>query len=102
MISVEGNKTKTGQKLLIDKCVQGNRKNLKKFCKDFGRSSVEARKESATNALKNTGTVLESGTNFGTAAGSKNADTATSTKRDVNFFHTGKGLFLGKLLWIFR
>ena len=49
----------------------------------------------AKNVLKNPGRALEIGANVGTAFASRNPKTAlTSLPEVINFYHTGKGLYL--------
>ena len=105
---------KTGReiKLLVGKCVICNRKKsmivsdntiqaevLGDFFKKLGKVSSKAAKKLATNALKNPSRFLEIGANVATAAVSKNPKAALSALPDViNFYHTGKGLYLGKFV----
>ena len=104
---------KTGKdtKLLVGKCVICNRKSmivsdntikaegLGDFFKNLGRVSSKAAKKLATNALKNPARFLEIGANVARAAVSKNPKAALSTLPEViNFYHTGKGLYLGKFI----
>ena len=101
---------KTGKeiKLLVGKCMDCNRKKsmivsdntikaevLGSFFKNLGKISSEAGKKSATNVLKNPGRALEIGANIATAAATKSPKAALSTLPEViNFYHTGKGLYL--------
>ena len=49
----------------------------------------------AKNVLKNPGRALEIGANVGTAFASRNPKAAlTSLPEVINFYHTGKGLYL--------
>ena len=49
----------------------------------------------AKNVLKNPGRTLEIGANVGTAFASRNPKAAlTSLPEVINFYHTGKGLYL--------
>ena len=69
------------------------------FFKNLGRMSAKAGKKVATNVLKNPARALEIGANIGAAAVSRNPKAIASTLPEViNFYHTGKGLFLGKLV----
>ena len=71
---------------------------LGSFHKKMGNISAKAGIKLATNALKNPGRFLEIGANVATAAASRNHKAALSTLPEViNFYHTGKGLYLGKL-----
>ena len=101
---------KTGKdtKLLVGKCMVCNRKKsmivsdntikaegLGSFFKNLGKISSKAGKKLATNVLKNPGRALEIGANIATAAATKNPKAALSTLPEViNFYHTGKGLYL--------
>ena len=67
--------------------------------KNLGKISSKAGKNLATNVLKNPGRALEIGANIGTAAVSRNPNAVLSTIPDViKFYHTGKGLYLGKFV----
>ena len=104
---------KTGKdtKLLVGKCMVCNRKKsmivsdntiraegLGSFFKNLGKIS-KAGKKLATNVLKNPGRALEIGANIATAAATKSPKAALSTLPEViNFYHTGKGLYLGKFV----
>ena len=105
---------KTGKeiKLLVGKCVIWNRKKsmivsdntfqaegLGDFFKNFGKVSSKAAKKLAKNALKNTSRFLEISANVATAAASRNSKAASSALPEViNFYHTGKGLYLEKFV----
>ena len=105
---------KTGKevKLLVGKCVICNRKKtmivsdntiqaegLGDFFKNLGKVSSKAAKKLAKIALKNPSRFLEIGANVATAAVSKNPKAALSALPEViNFYHTGKGLYLGKFV----
>ena len=105
-------KTKKEVKLLVGKCMICNRKKsmivsdnviqaegLWDFFKNLGKVSGKAAKKLARNALKNPDWFLENGANVATAAVSKNPRAALSTLPEViNFYHTGKGLYLGKFV----
>ena len=65
----------------------------------MGKISSKAGKKLATNVLKNPARALEIGANVATAAVSRNPRAALSTLPEViNFYHTGKGLYLGKFV----
>ena len=101
---------KTGKdtKLLVGKCMVCYRKKsiivsdntikaegLGSFFKNLGKISSKAGKKLATNVLKNPGRALEIGANMATAAATKSPKAALSTSPEViNFYHTGKGLYL--------
>ena len=105
---------KTGKdtKLLVGKCMVCNRKKsmivsdntikaegLGSFFKNLGKISSKAGKKLATNVLKNPGRALEIGANIATAAATKSPKAALSTLPEViKFYHTGKGLYLGKFV----
>ena len=75
---------------------------LDSFFKTVGKISAKAGKKLATNALKNPARFLEIGANVATAASSRNPKAALSTLREViNFYHTDKGLYLGKFVYVF-
>ena len=104
------NNKKTGKeiKLLVGKCVICNRKKsmivsdnviqaegLGDFLKNLGKKGLNVSKKMAKNVLKNPGRALEIGANVGTAFASRNPKAALSTLPEViNFYHTGKGLYL--------
>ena len=108
------NNKKTGKevKLLVGKCMICDRKKsmivsdsviqaegLGSFFKNLGKVSAKAGKKLAKNVLKNPGRALEIGANIATAAATKSPKTALSTLPEViNFYHTGKGLYLGKFV----
>ena len=105
---------KTGKeiKLLVGKCVICDKRKsmivsdntiqaegLGDFFKNLGKVSSKAAKKLATNALKNPSRFLEIGANVATAAVTKNPKAALSALPEViNFYHTGKGLYLGKFV----
>ena len=105
-------KTNKEIKLLVGKCVICGRKKsmivsdntikaegLGSFFKNLGKISSKAGKKLATNVLKNPGRALEIGANIATAAATKSPKAALSTLPEViNFYHTGKGLYLGKFV----
>ena len=72
---------------------------LGSFFKKVGKISAKDGKKLATNALKNPAKFLEIGANFATAAASRDPKGALSTLPEViNFYHTGEGLYLAKLV----
>ena len=105
---------KTGReiKLLVGQCSICNRKKsmivsdntiqaegLGSFFKNLGKISAKASKKLATNVLKNPARALEIGANVGKAMVSRNPKAALSILPEViNFYHTGKGLYLGKFV----
>ena len=104
------NNKKTGKdiKLLVGQCVVCNRKKsmivsdnviqaegLGDFFKNLGKKGLNVSKKMAKNVLKNPGRALEIGANVGTAFASRNPKAAlTSLPEVINFYHTGKGLYL--------
>ena len=105
---------KTGReiKLLVGQCSICNRKKsmivsdntiqaegLGDFFKNLGKKGLNVSKKMAKNVLKNPGRALEIGANVGTAFASRNPKAAlTSLPEVINFYHTGKGLYLGKFV----
>ena len=99
-------------KLLVGKCVICDRKTtmivsdnviqaegLGAFFKKLGKVSSKAAKILAKNALKNPSRFLEIGANIATAAATKSPKAALTTLPEViNFYHEGKGLYLGKFI----
>ena len=70
---------------------------LGRFFKNLGRMSAKAGKKLATNVLKTPGRFLEIGANVAAAAASRNPKAAISKLPEVIiFYHTGKGIYLGK------
>ena len=65
------------------------------FFKKLGKVSSRTAKKLATNALKNPARFLEIGANVAAATASRNPKAYLSTLPEViNFYHTGKGLYL--------
>ena len=105
---------KTGKevKLLVGKCVVCDRKKtmivsdnviqaegLGSFFKNLGKISAKAGKKLAKNVLSNPGRALDLTAIIATAAASKSPKAALSTLPEViNFYHTGKGIYLGKFV----
>ena len=101
---------KTGKevKLLAGKCVICNRKKtmivsdnviqaegLGNFFKNLGKISAKAGKKLAKNVISNPGRALDLTAKLATAAATKSPKAALSTLPEViNFYHTGKGLYL--------
>ena len=72
---------------------------LRSFFKNLGKLSAKAGKKLATDVIKNPGRALENGANVATAAASRNPKAALSSLPEmINFYHTGKGLYLGKFV----
>ena len=105
---------KTGKqiKFLVGKCVICDGKKsmivsdntiqaegLGDFFKNLGKLSAKAGKKLVTNVLKNPGRALEIGANVATAAASRNPKNVLSTLPEViNFYHKGRGVYLGKFI----
>ena len=105
---------KTGKevKLLIGKCVVCDRKKtmivsdnviqaegLGDFFKNLGKISAKAGKKLAKNVISNPGRALDLTAKIATAAATKSPKAALSTLPEViNFYHTGKGVYLGKFV----
>ena len=95
-------------KLLVGKCAICDRKKtmivsdnviqaegLGSFFKNLGKISKKAGKKLAKNVLSNPGRALDLTAKIATAAATKSPKAALSTLPEViNFFHTGKGLYL--------
>ena len=72
---------------------------LSSFFKNLGKISAKVGRKIATNVIKKPARSLEIGANVATAASSRNPKAALSTLPEViNFYHTGKGLYLGKFV----
>ena len=75
------------------------RRDLVVFFKISGRKSAKAGKKLATIVLKNPGRALEITSNLVSTAATKNPKAAFSSLLEViNFYHTGKGMYLGKFV----
>ena len=110
--NIYGDITSKGSKVLIGYCSICNRKKsmtvsdntikaegLSSFFKSLGKISAKAGKKLATNVLKNPGRALEITSNISTAAATKSPRPALSTlPKVINFYHAGRGLYLGKLV----
>ena len=69
------------------------------FFNNLGKVSSKAVKKLARNALKNPCRFLEIGANVAAATLNKNPKAALSALPEViNFYHTGRGLYLGKFV----
>ena len=72
---------------------------LSSFFKNLGKISAKAGKKLAKNVLSNPGRALDLTAKIATAAASKSPKAALSTLPEViNFYHTGKGIYLGKFV----
>ena len=83
--------------IVSDNTIQAE--GLGDFFKKLGKVSSKAAKKLAKNALKNPSRFLEIGADIATAAATKSPRAALSTLPEViNFYHTGKCLYLGKFV----
>ena len=105
---------KTGKeiKLLVGKCLVCDKRKsmivsdnviqaegLSSFFKNLGKISAKAGKKLAKNVISNPGRALDLTAKIATAAATKSPKAALSTLPEViNFYHTGKGLYLGKFV----
>ena len=99
-------------KLLVGKCAVCNRKKtmivsdnviqaegLGDFFKNLGKISAKAGKKLAKNVLSNPRRALDLTAKIVSAAATKSPRAALSTLPEViNFYHTGKGIYLGKFV----
>ena len=102
-------------KLLVGKCLICDKRKslivsdnviqaegLSSFFKKLGKISAKAGKKLAKNVLSNPGRALDLTAKIATTAATKNPKAALSTLPEViNFYHTGKGLYLGKFVSVF-
>ena len=67
------------------------------FFKKLGKVPTKGAKKLANNALKNPSRFLKIGANVAAATAGRNPEAALSALPEViNFYHTGRGLYLGK------
>ena len=111
-VRIYGDITPKGSKVIIGFCSICNRKKsmtvsdntikaegLGSFFKSLGKISAKAGKKLAKNVLSNPGRALDLTAKIATAAAAKSPKAALSTLPEViNFYHTGKGLYLGKFV----
>ena len=111
-VKIHGDITSKGSKVLIGYCSICNRKKsmtvsvntikaegLSSFFKNLGKISSKTGKKIAKNMLSNPGRALDLNAKIATAAATKSPKAALSTLPEViNFYHTGKGLYLGKFV----
>ena len=72
---------------------------LGSFFKSLGKISSKAGKKLARNVISNPGRALNLTAKIASVAASKSPKAALSTLPEVtNFYHTGKGLYLGKFV----
>ena len=107
-----GEITSKNSKVLIGYCSVCNRKKsmtvsdntitaegLGIFFKTLGKVSATAGKKIAKNVISNPGRALDLTAKVATAAATKSPKAALSTLPEViNFYHTGKDLYLGKFV----
>ena len=83
--------------IVSDNVIQAE--GLGDFFKNLGKISAKAGKKLAKNVLSNPGRSLDLTVKIATAATTKSPKAALSTLPEViNFYHTGKGLYLGKFV----
>ena len=83
--------------IVSDNVIQAE--GLGDFFKNLGKISAKAGKKLAKNVLSNPGGALDLTANIANAAATKSPKAALSTLPEViNFYHTGKGLYLGKFV----
>ena len=113
--NIYGSITSKGGKVLFFYCSKCNRKRsmavsdnsnkaevLGSFFKSLGTVSAKAGRNVTNSALKNPARFLEIGANVATAAASGSPKAALSTLPEmIIFYHTGKGLYLGKFVEFF-
>ena len=111
-IKIYGDITSKDSKVLIGYCSVCNRKKsmtvsdntikaegLGSFFKSLGKISAKAGKKLAKNVISNPGRALDLTAKIATATAIKSPKAALSTLPEViNFYHTGKGLYLGKFV----
>ena len=69
------------------------------FFKNLGKKGLNVSKKMAKNVLKNPGRALEITSNIATAAATRNPKAIASTLPEaINFYHTGKGLYLPRFM----
>ena len=83
--------------IVSDNVIQAE--GLDNFFKNLGKASSKAAKKLAKNVLSNPGRALDLTAKIATAAATKSPKAALSTLPEViNFYHTGKGIYLGKFV----
>ena len=83
--------------IVSDNVIQAE--GLGDFFKNLGEISAKAAKKLAKNVISNPGRALDSTAKIATAAATKSPIAALSTLPEViNFYHTGKGVYLGKFV----
>ena len=83
--------------IVIDNTIKAE--GLGDFFKNLGKISAKAGKNLAKNVLSKPGRALDLTAKIATAAATKNPKAALSTLPEViNFYRTGKGLYLRKFV----
>ena len=83
--------------IVSDNVIQAE--GLDDFFKNLGKISPKAGKKLAKNVLSNPGRALDLTAKIATSAATKSPKAALSTLPEViNFYHTGKGIYLGKFV----
>ena len=83
--------------IVSDNVIQAE--GLGDFFKNLGKKGLNVSKKMVKNVLSNPGRALDLTAKIATAAASKNSKQALSTLPEViNFYHTGKGIYLGKFV----
>ena len=109
-----GDITSKGSKVLIGYCsfcirkksMEFNDNTIKAegmcdFLKNVSKKGLFVSKKMAKSVLKDPGRVLEVRANIGIALPSRNSKAASSSiPKFIKFYHTGKGLYLGKIVQI--
>ena len=88
---------RTKSLIVSDHTIQAE--GLGDFFKKLGKISAKAGKKLAKNVLSNPGRALDITAKIANAAATKSPKAALSPLPEViNFYHTGKGLYLGKFV----
>ena len=75
-------------------------KSLGDFFRNLGKKGLSVSKRMAKNIIRNPGRAFEIGANVGTAFASRSPKmTLSSPPEQMNFYHTGRRLYLGKIVW---
>ena len=83
--------------IVVDDVIQAE--GLADFFKSLCKKGLNVSKKMAKNVIKNPGRALEIGANIGTAFETRSPKAALSSLPEViNFYHTSKGLYLGKFV----
>ena len=86
--------------IVSDNVIQAE--GLADFFKNLGKKGLNVSRKMAKNVLSNPGRALDLTAKIATAAASRNSKQALSTLPElITFYNTGKGLYLGKFVWVF-